>query len=39
MNVASELMIHLSALLSGTESAIIELYDDVVKSKVSYYSA
>jgi hypothetical protein len=39
VNVASELMIHLSALLSETESAAIERYDDVAKSKVSYYSA
>ncbi len=34
MNIASELMIHLSALLSETESAAIDRYDDVVKSKV-----
>jgi uncharacterized protein YggT (Ycf19 family) len=39
VNVASELMIHLSALLSETKSAAIERYDVVVKSKVSYCSA
>ncbi len=39
VNVASELMIHLSALLSETESAAIERYDVVVKSKVSYCNA